>query len=157
MLHPQGDQARIDAGKSVLIVGFTANAPFDREDFCRTMPEIVLAGRLIEPYVPGQALLLAPGPMAGSVRPRGFAHLAFNGPSGVFVALRHKHLDERGAYMYAAAEDADSCDTAAILGVASKARLLEWPDAVRFAKAVVSRVALAYRQLDVYDRAAIRI
>lgn len=155
MHRPQGDQVRIGAGASVLIVGFTANAPFDRQEFCRTMPEIVLAGRLIEPYVPGQALLLAPGPMAGSLKPRGFDHLAFNGPTGVFAVLRHKHLDERGAYMYAAMED--GFDTASVIDAAHAGRFLEWTDMLRFAKAFVERVALAYRQLEPHDRAAIHV
>ncbi len=157
MQQAQGDQVRIGSGSSVLIVGFTPNAPFDRAGFCRTMPEIVLAGRLIEPYIPGQALLLAPGPLAGSVRPRGFDHLAFNAPSGVFAVLRHKHLDERGAYMYAVLEEMPPCDTASILDEAAKAGLFAWPDPLRFAQAIVSRVALAYRQLDVFDQAAIRV
>lgn len=155
MHRPHGDQVVIGAGASVLIVGFTANTPFDRKEFCKTMPDIVLAGRLIEPYVPGQALLLAPGPMAGSVRPRGFDHLAFNGPSGVFAVLRHKFMDERGAYMYAAAED--TFDTASLLEEAQRGRVLEWTDLMRFAKAFVDRVALSYRQLEPLDRAAIHV
>ncbi|MEY4744943.1 MAG: hypothetical protein RL272_888 [Candidatus Parcubacteria bacterium] len=157
MLRTLGNRPVIAAGAPVLIVGFTANAPFDRTAFCRTMPDIVLAGRLIEPYVPGQAILLAPGPMAGSVCPRGFAHLAFDVPAaGAFAILRHRHMDERGAYMYAAISD-EAGGTVPMIETAQRSGMLQWPDMLRFAKHIVARVSLAYARLDTLARAAIRV
>lgn len=156
MTTSHDDPVFLPIGASVLIVGFTAKRPFDRHDFCREgIPEIVLAGHLIEPYVHGHAFLLAPGPMAGSVRPRGFCHQAFRtSDDKAFVVLRHRHHDERGAYMYFAFED--EFDTASLLRDARGVDALTWPDHLQFAGAFAERVELAYRTLDPYDRATIR-
>jgi hypothetical protein len=155
MCNSREDRVCLVPGTPVLIVGFTAKRPFDRHDFSTDVPEIVLAGHLLEPYVNGQAFLLAPGPMAGSVSPKGFSHQAFRtSDDKAFIVLRHRHHDARGAYLYFAFED--EFDTASLLRDARGLGALAWPDHLRFAGVIAARVALAYRSLDPYDRMTIR-
>ncbi|HTM68045.1 MAG TPA: hypothetical protein VL426_01995 [Candidatus Binatia bacterium] len=132
---------RLDAAKRVLIVGATPNDvgwlsnPADRGP----EPWIVLAGALVEPYVPGQAVLLAPGPMAGSVSPRGVTRVkAADHGEALVLEIDRKDPDERGAVRYVVVEDRDGI--AAFLERES----LVWPMMLAAAATIKKAVKQAY-------------
>jgi hypothetical protein len=132
---------RLDAGKRVLIVGATPNDvawlsnPADRGP----EPWIVLAGTLVEPFIPGQALLLAPGPMAGSVSPRGVIGVkAADHGDSLIIEIDRKDPDERGAIRYVAVEDREG------LAAFLEHEMLSWPMPLAAAATIKKAVKQAY-------------
>lgn len=133
---------RIDAGTRVLIVGSTPNdhawltAPQDRGP----EPWIVFAGSLVEPYVPGSAMLLAPGPMAGSVAARGIVRVRateYHDGQKV-VEIERRAPDELGATRYVVVED--RARVAALL----EREMLAWPHQLAAAAYIKKMVKMAY-------------
>lgn len=132
-----GSQIRLDACTPVVIVGLTTDDLTNPHN----VPWIVLAGRLMEPYAPGQAFLLAKGPMSGSIGPKEVAELASyelaDGAPHLFSVLR-KSPDERGAIAYWILEDVYN-----MVATLEHAGTLEWPLPLAFADRMRSQVLKA--------------
>lgn len=132
---------RLDTGVPVLIVGATHNdaAYLSRPEDRGPEPWIVLMGTLAEPYVPGQAVLLADGPMAGSVHPRGIVRIKAAEIDGAKIFdLERRDPDERGAVRYIVLEDRTR--VSAIL----ERDMLAWPMPLAAAATIKKMVKQAY-------------
>lgn len=131
-----GSQIRLDAGTPVVIVGFSSDDLTNPHN----LPWIVLAGRLVEPYAPGQAFLLAKSPMSGSVGPKEVEELAsYMLASGArLFSLLRKRPDERGAIAYWILEDKRN----SVVPI-EQARQPEWPWPLCFAQALRNQVLMA--------------
>lgn len=134
--------ARIDAGNRVLVVGATPNDHAWLTNAADRGPEpwIVLAGALLEPYVPGSAVLMAPGPMAASISPRGIRSVKmseYHDGQKVFE-LDRTIEDELGATRYVVVEDRQN--VSALL----ERDLAGWPQRLSAAAYMKKMVKMAY-------------
>ena len=133
---------RLDAGTRVLVVGSTPNdhrwlmTPKDEGP----EPWIVLAGALLEPYVPGSGLLMAPGPTSGSIAARGIVAVRFaeHHEGQKVVELERGMPDENGAMRYVLVEDRED-----IGGMLSR-ELNAWPQPLAAAAHIKRLVKMAY-------------
>ncbi len=137
----------LPAGTPIIAVGFKFTEPLDhRHVHSDKMPEIVLAGRLAEPFnETGRAMLLSPGPFARNIGGTGFKSITGGREGEQIVSFRNRICDEHYACLYLAMKDVRMVETIEDEKLYGK---LVWPKHLPLAYAIAERIMTALRRLD---------
>lgn len=139
----------LPAGAPIIAIGFTYFDQILHTIQTDKMPEIVLAGRLAEPFTDtGRAMLLSPGPLARNIGGRDFKSITGGREGEQIVSFRNRNRDEHGACLYLAMKNSDG---RLVEWVEREQRDggLVWPKHLTFANAIVLSIMSVFRSLDV--------
>lgn len=146
----------LPVGTPIIAVGFTFADPISHHHVhAYKMPEIVLTGRLMEPFNDtGRALLLSPGPLARNIGGHGFRSVTAGLAGEQIVSFRKRSCDEHGAFLYLAMSDKTIVEA---IEDAQRNGELVWPNHLMRASAIALRIMATFRRLDVCARGSLTL